>query len=393
MMDRAARRRAAGAVLLAIAMALGTIVLTADGPEAVSGGLGGDYPAFYAAGELVLRDFSLDAARFYDPSTQFEAQAPVLPQETTGNLYFAYPAFFVAPFVVLANLGFELSYLVNVLAMVLAVVVALRTLRPCSRVIRDHGLETLAIALTFYPLFRGVTGGQNTALSLLAFAVIWRSLHDGRELPAGVAAGLLLFKPPLAIPILGLFLLRRHFVSVAAAGATAVGLYAVGAVLTDPSWLSAWIDAVRYLDRVDTPFNVHNYVSLPGVAEAIFGIDSTTATIIGYGSAAVVAVVMAFAWSRNETSVDIRIAVAVAGSLLISPHALYYDAGLLVLVGLVVAERRPDLRAWLAVLWAAGLLHLSAESLGVDPVVGVVLAGFALALVTEGSKENRSRLA
>jgi alpha-1,2-mannosyltransferase len=379
-------RRAALAVLAALAAALVLIVVTADGPDTVSGGLGGDYPSFYGAGKILLDDPGLDPERFYEPAVQFEAQAPFLPSDADGNLFFGYPTFFATPYILLATVDFELSYLFHVLVMAGAVVAALHVVRPCSRIVRDHFVETLAASLSFFPLFRAVTGGQNAALSLLAFAVVWRSLHDGREIPAGVAAGLLLFKPPLALPVIGGLLLARRFRAVAAAAGTALGLYVVGALLTGPGWPSAWVDAVRYLDDVDTPFNVQNFVSLPGVAEAVFGIDSTAATVVGYGLALVVAVIISAWWTRRDRDPGSLVAVMAAGSLLVSPHALYYDAGVLVLVGVVVAERRPDLRQWLVLLWAGGLLHLLAEPLGVDPLVVVVVAAFVLALESTASE-------
>lgn len=377
-------RRAAVAVLFAIALSIGLVVVTADGPDAVSGGLGGDYASFYAAGDIVRNDVGIDPERFYDPPTQFAAQEPVLPSDSEGNLFFAYPAFFVAPYAALASLGFVASYLVHTLLMVAAVVGALVLLRPCSATLRSHFVEALAVALTFYPLFRGVTGGQNTALSLLAFAVIWRSLHDGREAPAGIAAALLLFKPPLALPILGLFLISRRFVALVSAAVTTLGLYALGALLTGPDWLQPWADAISFLDRVDTPFNVQNFVSLPGAAEAIFGIDSTAATLFGFGLAGVVALALVAMWSRHGHDVDVLVVATVAGSLLISPHALYYDAGILVLVGLLLADRRPEWRRWIVAGWAFGFAHLAAATLTVDPLVLLVVAAFGLAVAADG---------
>jgi len=371
-------RRVAIAVLVAIGLAIVFQVATADGPNAVSGGLGGDYPAFYAAGDVVLGDPGLDPECFYDPETQFAAQAPVLPSDSDGNLYFAYPAFFVAPFVPLAVLDFRWSYLVEVLLMVAVVVAALRVLRPVSRTVREHPLETTAVALTFFPLFRGVTGGQNTALSLLLVAVIWRALHDDHEVPAGIAAALLLFKPPLALPFLGCLLLTRRFRAAGAALGTSAVLYGVGALLTGPSWPVAWLDAIRYLDRVDTPFNVQNFVSVPGAAEAVLGIDSMAANVVGFGLAAMAVLVVCWAWIRGLGDLGARIALTTAGALAISPHALYYDAGLLVIVGIVLLDRRPELRGWIALAWAAGLTHLAADPLDVSPLVILVVAAFAV---------------
>jgi hypothetical protein len=357
-------------------LALVLQVATADGPDAVSGGVGGDYASFYAAGGLALDDPGLDPRALYDPDAQFREQAPVLPSDSDGNLYFGYPAFFVVPYVPLAALGFGASYLLHTGLMALALVAALRLVRPMAALVRAHAVEALAIAATFFPLFRGITGGQNTALSLLLVAVIWRSLHDGRETSAGVAAGLLLFKPPLALPFLGALVLARHWRAVLAAVVTAAGLCGIGAVATGPAWLTAWLDGVRYLDRVDTPFNVQNFVSVPGAAEAIFGIDSAPATIVGFGLAAVAVVIVSWAWWRGEGDLAGRIALTTAGALVMSPHALYYDAGLLVLVAIVLVERRPDLKRWLPVLWAAGLTHLAADALGFSPLSALVVVAF-----------------
>lgn len=369
-------RRAALAVLVAVTLGLVLQVASADGPDAVSGGVGGDYASFYAAGHVAHDEPGLDSDALYDPETQFSAQEPVLPSDADGNLYFAYPAFFVAPYMALAGLGFGASYLVHTALMAGALALALRLVRPMTEVVRNHPVEVYVAALTFFPLFRGITGGQNTALSLLLIATFWRGLHDGREVPAGIAAALLLFKPPLALPFLGALVLARRWTALSAALATTVGLYVVGAAITDVGWPWRWVDSLRYLDRVDTPFNVQNFISVPGASEAIFGIDSAAATGIGFGVAVLAVVVVSWAWWSDAGDLTGRIALTTAGALVISPHALYYDAGLLVLVAIVFADRVPRVRPWLPVLWFLGFAHLTADRLGVSPLVLLVCGSF-----------------
>lgn len=374
-------RRAAVAAVVAIALAVVLQVVTADGPDAVSGGVGGDFAAFFAAGDLVLDAPGIDADGLFDPEAQFAAQAPVLPDDRDGNLYFAYPAFFVVPYVGLAALGFGGSYLVHTSLMAAALAAAVALVRPMSTVVRNHPVEAFAVALTFFPLFRGVTGGQNTALSLLLVVAIWRSLHDGREVSAGVAAALLLFKPPLALPFLAALVLARRWRAVAAAAGTGAVLYLVGAAVTDPSWPARWLEAIRYLDRVDTPFNVHNFVSVPGAAEAVFGIDSVAATVVGFGLALVAVAVVSWAWWREAGELATRIALTTAGALVISPHALYYDAGLLVVVAVGLLTHVPASSRWVLVAWAFGFAHLAADALGVSPLVLLVVAAFLASAV------------
>jgi len=56
----------------------------------------------------------------------------------------------------------------------------------------------------FLPVGIGLAIGQNAALVLLLFAVVWRGLHDNNDALAGVAAGLLMFKPQYGVPLVAL---------------------------------------------------------------------------------------------------------------------------------------------------------------------------------------------
>lgn len=379
------RRRICIAVLAAVVLAVALVAVTADGPNAISGGLGGDYPSFHAAGDIARDRLSLDATEFYDPGLQAEVQQPYLDDADDGQLYFGYPAFFVVPYVAISSVGFTAGYLLHTVLMAAALAAAIWLLRPCNRIARDHPLELFTASITFFPLFRGVTGGQNIGLTVLLVAVVWRCLEDDRDLAAGVAVGLLLFKPPFALPFLGVLFVARRWRALGGAAATAVALYAVASAVTDPTWMSAWIDAVQFLDEFDTPFNVQNFVSIPGFAEAVFGIDSTAALVVGYGLAAPIAAVVALTWLRarsvREAELPVGLLVvstAVAG-VLVSPHALYYDAGVLVLVGMVLLERRPRYGWVVAAGWVGGLLHFAASTLDADPLVAlVVVAGLMM---------------
>ncbi len=381
-------RRGALAVLLALAAALAIVVLSADGAEVVSGRLGGDYPAFHAAGELVLAEPGLEAAALYDPELQNAEQAKVLPPSEDGRLYFGYPAFYAAPFALLAMLPYDLAYLAYTALMTAALAAAIALVRPMCRLVRDRPVETMAVAVTFYPMFRAVGGGQNTSLTLLLMVGFWRLLRDDRDGAAGLILALLLYKPVFAIPFLGVLVLSRRW---RVLGGAAVGtgvLYAVGALVTGPGWVGAWVDAIRYLDRSDTPFNVHNFVSVPGAAEAVFGIDSPAATVVGGLTVIVLGGVISWLWvlerrlpdAGRRGRLDLLVPLTGLGALVMTPHALHYDAGLLLLAAAVLVERGAARPVALAVGWSAGLLALVAEPLGFSPLVALVVLAFALVL-------------
>jgi hypothetical protein len=74
------------------------------------------------------------------------------------------------------------------------------------------------------------------------------------------------------------------------------------------------------------------------------------------------------------------LAIAVPASLLVAPHVLYYDAGLLVITGVVLLATVPSWRIAVLGAWAFGLAHFLAPSLGWDPLVLLVIASLAAAV-------------
>ena len=61
-----------------------------------------------------------------------------------------------------------------------ALVGALALLRKPVPIIGQYWLPSIAASLAFYPVFRAVGGGQNTAITVLLIAAVWRFLDDDR---------------------------------------------------------------------------------------------------------------------------------------------------------------------------------------------------------------------
>lgn len=380
------------AIIGAIVGAVVLVVVTSDGSDTLTGRLGGDFVEFYAAGQIVSEG---GGDQLHDVDRQIEAQSQYW-GEDGSIILFAYPPVVAGGYAAFAALDFRLAYLIHTLAMIAALGASLLVLRSLLPILASehHRLAAMAFTLTFFPMFTGVTLGQNTALVLLAGSGVWWGLHHRHEWVAGLATGLLFLKPQYGVPLLGLLVLARRWSAATVAAGTGVALWAGSAVVAGVGWTGPWLDLIGSLSEIDQGANLHNEVSFLGLAEVALGAGSSMALAIAVvAGAATVAALLWRLWNRPV--LDQRtVALVLPTLVLIAPHSLYYDVGLLVVsVGALittVAERHRPLV--LALWWLAGLGHLGASALGVEPVALLVVVTWAWAWrATAAEGEVRSR--
>lgn len=360
-------------LLLALAAAFVFVILSGDGSDTTSGRVGGDFPAFYSAGTVVADG---DIEQLWDPATQAAAQEGLLGGEE-GFIMFPYAPHVAAAYSGFAQLPYRTAYVVHTLLMVGFLVAALHLLRPLVAVVDRWFWLTLGVTLTTYPVFVGVGGGQNTALTLFLVAAIWRSLADDRESLAGLAAAALLFRPQYALPLIGLMFLGRHWRAVGAAGLGAVGVWVANALVYGPAWFTAWMRGVQPLLEADAEINALNEIAPIGFLHSLLGTESTVALVAGgLVSMTVVATLMS-TWARSPLALNERIALTAVGLLLIGPHTIYYDSSLALFTVLVLFDTGRIDRRVVVALWAAGLLHLTKGAVGASPLGPLVAVGFA----------------
>jgi hypothetical protein len=363
-LDRERERRMRTYPLLVLAV-LGLMVVVA----AVQGGsgerrIGGDYPAFYGAGSIVLDG---DVDRLYDAARQQDAQDGFL-DDKGDYLYFAYPPPVAAAYAPLAALDFTASYLVHTALMVAALCGAVLLVRPMVPLAARFPAFVVAVALLSYPMLRAVLGGQNTALTLLLLAWAWRAEHDGQSIVAGIAAGLLLYKPQFAVPLLLLALVGRRVRMVAAGVAVGGGWWGFGSIMMGPAWMADWWQQARDFAAVNADVNGSNFIGLPGVSEHLLGPGWP-----GWILAGVVAAATAVQWIRfADAEPRARYGVAAPALALVAPQALFYEAGLM-LLPLAVLSRQPG-QAWAVGLWAASWTGAAAGLVGGTWPLALVVA-------------------
>jgi hypothetical protein len=377
------------AVLGTLLVVVVVMVATTDGTSMSSGRLGGDLPEFIGAGRIVADG---DGVGLYDPERQLVAQADLWDGPDRTGILFAYPAVLAAPYAAVASWSFSWVYVLHTGVMVGCVYAAARVLvdRMELTVGRAWIPLGLAVSLTFLPMFIGVFNGQVTAAVLVGLVAAWALASDGRDGAAGAVAGLMLLKPQYGLVVIGLLVLARRWRAVPGILAGAAAIFVGSAFVSGWGWIASWWDLVSSLSDIDGGSNLSNEVSWLGVSEALLGQGSTAATALGVVlSLATCVVVGVCLWGRDVRDPMVP-ALVLPALVLIAPHSLYYDAGLLlVAVVALLAHVAPERRVLVvAVWWAAGLSHGFASSSTVEPVFLLVVVTLGWAVATAWSSRT-----
>lgn len=354
-------RRWSFAVLLGLGIGFCVFIGSSNGVRASNGGrVGGDFPAFYGAGALVHTG---QGASLYDRDKQREVQKEFLPDHPGGWIDFAYPPFVAVLFVPLALLPFKLAFAIYSLAQICACVGAVQLAATVTPRVRENRVIATAVTLSFYPLMRSVLGGQNTGFSLLCSVGFAVSLCRSSDFAAGFWAAAWLFKPQLALPVIFLGGIRRargFWAAVVAGGAVWYSLGTLVGGLAWPVWW--WRDGVLRFVHTDIAFDLANGISLREV-----GLQLGVGPLATVLSALCLAMAMWRCWSWKGSIVPL-IATAIVVALLISPHTLFYDAGLLVVSFWVALES--DDKAVLtlaAITWVLASLQVASSWVPLSP--------------------------
>jgi hypothetical protein len=321
-----------------------------------------DFSAFYAAGALVGHT---DLSRLY-AVVEYERQNGLQPVPFLNPPAYA---LLYAPF---TNLPFGIAGYLSMAAMFALLLAAVEVGRRSLGI--DRRLAVVA-ALAWSPAAAGVVSGQSSSLSLLLVVVTLVGLErrDGRgDLLAGAAVAALAYKPQLALPLFGLLLLRGNWRALLAGCVGIGGWYVIGTLATGGNWAWPldWVDAIRSSEGINSATNDWQSISLPGLCARL-----AIPTQVGYALGGLMIL-----WSlRPLRSQPLPAAVALACvlGLVVSPHAMIYEATLLLpALALVVGRERwvPVALYLVVAAWPLGAL------LGWQPMA-LVLPAFAWYLI------------
>ena len=212
-------------------------------------------------------------------------------------------------------------------------------LKTCSSLAPYSAIVAIA-AVAYPPLFHFFVRGQVSALVLACFTAAWLAFRSDRGWLAGIALGLLIFKPQFLVAVPLVLLLARSRISFATlVGSASAQLVLTWACFGSPvmrSYVDALVHIPRWIGTVElnlAPIQMHSLRSFwsplmpwPNVAFPLYVVSSI----------AVVAIAAA-TW-KSSSPLALRFAALTIAAVLVNPHLFVYDLLVLAPALLVVVD-------------------------------------------------------
>jgi len=302
---------------------------------------GPDFFNFYAAAKLYL---SGGGSAVYDIAMQRQVELQITGADPSRFVVLPYfhPPYYTLLIAPLALLDYRDAYYVMAAAnVVLAAALVFLLVRSSLSVHGRGWLVAAAMIGGFFPLFVTVLQGQSDLVVLVPLAAAYAAWAKGRYGTAGALSALALAKPQLLLLIPILFIARRSWRALAAFAGTLAGLgvisligFGVGPVITYLRSVGTWAITGRLPNTDQLVYTDPAVYSLRNILEAIPGGGKVVAFVILILLLALVA--LSLSWRPDKPRLDF--ALAIAASLVLSPHQNIHDLALLVIPGFAMAD-------------------------------------------------------
>ena len=308
----------------------------------ISGNLQGpDFFSFYAAAEIFVKQ---GPSSVYDILTQkqYEIAITQRPADSFIVLPYFHPPFYTLLIAPLAFLSYRAAYYAmtafNVALLIALTVILVRgSLRVHGRAV----IVAVSLIAGFLPVFVTILQGQSDLVVLVPLAGAYMAWSRGRAGWAGVLSALAFSKPQLLLLIPILFITRRSWRAMAGFAGTVLGLavvsiagFGLNPVLEYVSSVGSWAIGGQLPTHGQAVYTDTAVYSLRHILEILPGGGKVIAFAILVALLALVAV--SLSWRPDKPRLDF--ALAVAASLVLSPHQNVHDLALLVIPGFALAD-------------------------------------------------------
>lgn len=231
-------------------------------------------------------------------------------------------------------------------------------------------LVLLAAAASSFPFIVNLQQGQSSGVTMLGLAVGIALLRQRRDLPAGLAFGILLLKIQW-LPLVGLVLLwRQRWWALLGLAVAGVALMAVTVLLIGAGWIGPYIDIVVRAQKFSREFLLDPGYShsLTGALSALFGSgNDDLIRLLNNGATLLLAALLVYLWRRpwqpGTPQWDALMAITVLAAVFTSLQLNTHDLCLLALpaaLGLSYAHNaglgENTRLLWYGLIWGAYLM-------------------------------------
>jgi cbb3-type cytochrome oxidase subunit 3 len=357
---------------------------------------GFDFACFYATGWSLRQGH---AAKLFDVDEQARTQRELLRRGDV--LINPHPPFESLLFAPLSKLPYTAAYILFGVVNVLFWLLFQHVLRPHARVPKQP-YRYFLLCSAFLPLWLSLVQGQTSLLLLVCLTLAFACLERGEDFKAGAALGLGLFKFPIVLPFVLVFLLRGKWRLMAGFSMVAIFWSAISLATVGFSGVISYLHLL--LDIARSPSNPayggvkpSNMPTLRAFLSVLMG-NTTHSASIGAAAAVASAVFIAYTawcWRRaesKEASPPLRLmfAASLTVSLVTAPHLYTHDLTVMLLPVLLVigssqCARRSTERTVLLVVTVilyAAPLQLAMLRWHANYLLAPVLVAFALAAIS-----------
>jgi len=302
---------------------------------------GPDFFSFYSGAKLYVVK---GGSAVYDLALQKQYELQVIPHPADQFVVLPYfhPPYYTLLIAPLAFMDYRAAYYAmaafNVL---LAVLLIALLVRGSERIHGRAAIVAAALIAGFFPLFVTVLQGQSDLIVLVPLAAAYTAWARGRLGWAGIFSGLALAKPQLLLLVPVLFLARRAWRALAGFAAVIAGLavisiagFGAGPVLGYVNAVGRWAIGGSLQTSGQIVYTDTAVYSLRNVLEAVPGGGKGLALAVLVILLALVA--LSLSWRPDKPRLDF--ALAIAASLVLSPHQNIHDLALLVIPGFALAD-------------------------------------------------------
>ncbi len=328
---------------------------------------GTDFLHFYTLGSLALEGRS-DA--LYDARAQAEQSERLVPESKGFYFLPIYGPQVALLFSPLAQLSYGWAALVWISASILLYAFCCRAVWKRCPSLAAHGGMIALLALAYPAFFNLVAHGQTSALALVCFTAAGLAFPREKPFYAGLAIGMLIYKPQLGLAAAFVFVLAREWRVVAGAVLAAAAQIALAWAYFGSAVMENYWQALRRLGE-----------SAPVLEPKLYQMHSLrsfwmlllpwepVARVLYVVSAGMILWWALSAW-RSRAPLPLRYAAFLLATVLVAPHLTVYDLVILVPALLFLGDwalanpqhpASPPMRALLYLCYALPLLGVVAE--------------------------------